>query len=106
MLLVFGAALLLVGVPAEGYLIGAGAWIALRAVGVVVDRVALRMAPSNAEIGLRLAYLLGRLFALAVTAVVVRSSVSKDDGLTVLLVVAFAFTVEFIISFIHRPRRR
>ena len=32
--------MLLIGVPAGGYLIGAGAWIVLRAVGVGVERYA------------------------------------------------------------------
>ena len=37
-LVVAAPIMLLIGVPAVGYLVGAGVWIALRAVGVLIDR--------------------------------------------------------------------
>jgi hypothetical protein len=98
--------LLLIGVPAVGYGVGAGAWLALRVVGVVVDRYLRQAGDARREISLRLGYLLARIFLLALTVVLVRRGAGRDDGLTALLVIVFAFTVQLIISFIERPRSR
>ena len=98
--------LLLAGVPARAYLIAAGAWIVLRAVGLLIDRAALAISPSRAEIGLRLAYLMGRLFALAAIVVLLRHGDGRSAALTALFVMLVAFTIELSISFAYRPRRR
>jgi len=98
--------MLLIGVPAVGYLVGAGAWIALRAVGIVVDRVVASLRDPRGEITVRLAYLLGRLFLLAIAVILVRNGAGRDDGLTALLVIVFAFTTQLILSFLTRPRSR
>ena len=98
--------MLLIGVPAAGYLIGAGAWIVLRAVGVAVDRVAAGSGDARREIGLRLGYMLGRLFALAVTIALVRRSGGQDNGLAALVVIVFAFTAQLVSSALTRPRSR
>jgi len=94
------------GVPARAYLIAAGTWIVLRAVGVAVDRAALAMAPSGGELGLRLAYLLGRLAAVAVVVILLRQSGGRAAAVTALLVMLVAFTIELAISAVYRPRRR
>jgi len=96
--------MLLIGVPAVGYLVGAGAWIALRVVGVVIDRVVPSLSDPRSEITLRLAYLLARLFLLAIAVIVVRNGAGRDDGLTALLVIVFAFTTQLLTSFLTRPR--
>jgi hypothetical protein len=98
--------MLLIGVPATGYGVAAGAWIALRAVGVVVERAAAAIGDQRGEIGLRLGYMLGRLFTLAIVIVLVRQDAGKDDGLTALLVIVFAFTVQLAVSAITRPGAR
>jgi hypothetical protein len=105
-LVVAAPILLLIGVPAGGYLAGAGAWIVLRAVGVVVDHAASAAQAANTQITLRLSYLLSRLFLLAITVILVRQGSGRDAGLTALLVIVFAFTAELIISAATRPRRR
>jgi hypothetical protein len=105
-LVVAAPVLLVPGVPARAYLIAAGSWIVLRAVGVAADRTALAIGPSAGEIGLRLAYLLGRLFALAVMVVLLRQSGGRPAALTALLVILVAFTIELTISAVYRPRRR
>ena len=97
--------MLLIGVPAVGYGIGAGAWVALRAVGVGVERAAVNSGDARAQISLRMGYMLGRLFVLALAIIVARSSGSRDDGLTALAVIAFAFTVQLVVSALNRPRR-
>ncbi len=98
--------MLLIGVPAVGYVIAAGVWMVLRAVGVAVERFAPAMPTSGGQIGLRLGYLLGRLFLLALTVIFVRRGDGQDAGLTALVVIVFAFTVELIVSAATRPRRR
>ncbi len=98
--------ILVPSVPARAYLISAVTWIVLRAVGLAADRIALALAPSAAEIGLRLAYLLGRLFALAIMVVLLRNSWGRSDALTALLVILVAYTIELSISAVYRPRRR
>ena len=97
--------MILIGVSASGYGIGAGAWIVLRAVGELVERRAAASA-ANVQIGLRLGYMLSRLFLLAIAVVVARSSSGKDAGLTALVVIVFAFTVQLGISAVIRPRSR
>ena len=107
-LLVVAAAapiMILIGVPASGYAIGAGAWIALRAVGIGVDRVASATTRlTNQAIGLRLGYMLGRLFALAIAVIIARKSYGQDAGLTCLAVIVVAFTIQLTTSALTRPR--
>jgi len=105
LLVIAAPILLLIGVPAAGYCIAAGAWIALRAVGIAVERAA-SMRDQRSEISLRLGYMLGRLFALAVVIILVRRDIGRDDGLTALLVIVAAFTVQLATSALTRPRSR
>ena len=104
LLVVAAPIMLLIGVPAVGYLVGAGAWILLRVVGIGVDRLAASIGDPNREITLRLAYLIGRLFLLAIAVILVRNGSGRDDGLTALLVIVFAFTTQLVTSFLTRPR--
>ena len=97
--------MLLIGVSAVGYGAAAGVWIMLRVVGELVERVA-QGAPANQQISIRLGYLLGRLFALAITVIVVRNASGQDAGLTALLVIVFAYTVSLFLSFANRPGSR
>jgi hypothetical protein len=107
LLILFAApVLLLIGVPAVGYCVGAAAWIALRAVGVVVDRKARTIGDVSRELTFRLLYVLARVMLLALTIILVRRGAGKDDGLTALVVIAVAFTIELGISIVNRPRPR
>jgi hypothetical protein len=105
LLLVATPILLLIGVSPLGYVVGAGAWIALRAVGAGVERAADAVKPTQA-IGIRLGYMLGRLFGLALAVILVRQSGSRDDGLAALIVIVVAFTIQLTISAATRPRSR
>jgi hypothetical protein len=98
--------LLLIGVPALGYLVGMGAWILLRAIGELVERRAGAIGDVSKELSVRLVYVIGRVFALALVIVLVRRGAGKDQGLTTLLVIVFAFTVALLVSLINRPRTR
>ncbi len=105
LLVVAAPIMLLIGVSATGYGIAAVVWIALRAIGVAVDRVAAS-ADARSQVGVRLGYMLGRLFALAITVILVRKSDGKDAGLTALAVIVFAFTVQLASTAITRPRSK
>ena len=94
--------MILIGVPGLGYGIGAGAWLALRAVGVGVDRAVAATTDQRTQVSLRLAYMLGRLFLLALAVVLARTSGSKDDGLAALVVIVVAFTVQLATSALTR----
>jgi hypothetical protein len=98
--------LLLIGVSAPGYLIAAGAWIVLRAIGVGVDRAARAARATNQQITLRMSYLMGRLFLLALVVILVRRSDGRGAGLAALLVIVVAFTIELFVSLANRPRSR
>jgi hypothetical protein len=106
LLIVAAPILLLIGVPAVGYAAGAGAWIVLRGLGEVVEYYAARTAQPSQQVSIRLGYLLGRLFALAITVILVRRGSGKDDALAALLVIVFAFTVQLALGFANRPRSR
>jgi hypothetical protein len=98
--------LLLIGVPAIGYGVGAAMWIILRAAGVGVERRASAIGDVSRELTVRLVFVIGRVLLLALTIILVRREAGKDDGLTALLVIAFAFTVQLAISIVTRPRSR
>lgn len=98
--------MLLIGVPALGYCVGAGAWLVLRAVGVGVDRLAGASSDPRREVGLRLGYLMARLFLLALAVIFARKQGTQGDGLASLALIVFAFTAQLAISFANRPRSR
>ena len=97
--------MLLIGVPAVGYLLGAGAWIALRAVGVAADRLAVGTSDTSRQISIRMAFMLSRLFLLALAVILARQS-SQNDGLTALVVIVFAFTMSMATLALNRPGSR
>ena len=105
-LVVLGAPItILIGVSASGYGIGAGAWIVLRIAGVLIERVPSLHRDQRTEVTTRLGYMLSRLFLLALAVVLARSSGGRDAGLTALVVIAVAFTVQLFTSAVTRPRR-
>lgn len=105
-LIVAAPIMLLIGVPASGYLIGAGAWIVLRLIGVGVEHVAGTTTDVNRAIGVRLGYMLGRLFTLAIVVILVRKSEGQNAGLTCLAVIVFAFTTQLATSALSHLRTR
>jgi hypothetical protein len=94
-----------IGVSATGYAIGAGAWIVLRAAGEVLERNPALQANPRTEVSVRLGYMLSRLFLLAIAVILARSQAGRDAGLTALVVIAVAFTVQLAVSAITRPKR-
>ena len=106
LLIVAAPIVLLLGVPALGYGVGAGAWLALRAAGVPVERRTSAAQTHTEGVGLRLGFLFARLFVLAIAVILVRSTQGRDEGLTTLLVIVFAYTVFMAESFADRPTKR
>jgi hypothetical protein len=96
---------LLTGVSALGYGAGGGAWLVLRAAGVAVERAASSSAETRQQISLRMAYMLGRLFLLALAIVLARRDGGQNAGLAALVVVVAAFTVQLFTAAVSRPRR-
>jgi hypothetical protein len=98
--------MLLIGVSPAGYLIATATWIGLRALGVAVDHLAESTDDAGRQIGLRLGYMLGRLFMLAIVVILIRKSDGQNAGLAALAVVVFAFTAQLATSALTRPRKR
>ena len=104
-LVVAGAPILvLMGASGVGYAAGAGAWIVLRLAGVGLDRYLATSEDARREISLRLAYLITRIFLLALAVILVRRADGKDAALTALGVIVFAFTIQLATGFIERPK--
>jgi phosphotransferase system glucose/maltose/N-acetylglucosamine-specific IIC component len=95
--------MLLIGVPAVGYLLGAGAWIGLRAVGVAIERMVSATSDSGRQISLRMTFMFSRLFLLALAVIAARGT-SKNDGLTALVVIVVGFTLSLGVLAGTRPR--
>jgi hypothetical protein len=105
LLVIAAPIMILIGVSAAGYAAGAGAWIVLRLLGIPVERFAAESKEPGRQIGIRLGYMLGRLFLLALAVILVRKGSGQDAGLTALAVIVFAFTVQLAVSAINRPKR-
>jgi hypothetical protein len=104
LLVVAAPIMLLIGVSAPGYCIAGGAWVALRAMGVAVERYATATPDANRQIAVRMGYMLGRLFTLAIVVILVRKSDGQDAGIAALAVVVFVFTAQLVLSALTRPR--
>ena len=105
LIIVAAPIMLLISVPAVGYLVGAGAWIALRAVGVAVERMVSATTDAGRQISLRMTFMISRLFLLALAVIAARGA-SKNDGLTALVVIVVAFTLSLGVMAGTRPRSR
>lgn len=106
LMLVAAPILLLIGVPAVGFAVGAGVWLVLRVVEVGVKRYAVALGDVSKELIVsRLVFPLVRIFAIALTVIFLRRDATKDDALTALLLLVFVFTIHFGTSFAaDRPR--
>ena len=98
--------MILIGVSASGYGIGAGAWIALRLAGIMIDRIPVLHGEPRVEVSTRLGYMLSRLFLLALAVVLARTSSGRDAGLAALVVIVVAFSVQLAVSATSRTGRR
>jgi hypothetical protein len=96
---------ILMGGPLLGYLVGAGAWIGTRILGVAVERYA-KGRPAKQQVGLNFAALMGRAWILGITILVVGLAGDREDGLMAALLALVAFTVYLATSLaLPRPER-
>jgi hypothetical protein len=97
---------LLTGLPALGYLVGAAAWIATRFAALAVERRAAASDNPKTVAGLTLFTGLGRAWLLGLTILVVGLAGEREDGLTAAILIAAAFTTYLITGIATRPQRR
>ncbi len=95
------------GAPALGCTLGAGVWIVVRGVSVLVDRRLLEVHEIRRRLGLGVAYSMLRVWILALTIIAAGVASSREDGLSAALVIFGAFSINFACSAIaHVTRRR
>jgi hypothetical protein len=88
---------LMLGAPAFGYAVGAGAWMLQRAV-AVADRVAIaRAAEPGSRLGLNFIDSFARIWLLAGGIVLAGAVGDHSDGLTAALVILAAYSVAFAV---------
>lgn len=90
------------GLPAFGYAVGAGAWVATRAGIAFVHAQARRARDSRVKAGLHVAGMMGRLWLIAAAVILARYAGGKGDGIMAAALVLAAFTVYLVMSFITR----
>jgi hypothetical protein len=83
-----------------GYAVGAVAWIAARASGVLLERLARRMTDQRRVVGLNFAGSLGRAWLVGGAIIAVGLAGEREDGLMAAVLVAVAFTVYFGVSLV------
>ncbi len=98
---------LALGAPALGYAVGAGAWIVVRLVSLVVDRKLEDVADVRRRLGLGVFVGMVRVWVLACAIIALGLTSSRADALACALVVFGAFSVYFAVSAVqHRQRKR
>lgn len=92
------------GAPALGFAVGAGAWVAQRGIGFVLDGAARKADKPQSAVGLQLASMMARAWLTGLAILLVGTQGEREDGLTAAITVIFAFTVYFVISLFTRRR--
>ena len=93
---------ILMGGPLLGYVVGGGAWILTRILGVYIERAA-KGRSAKAQVGLNFGALMGRAWILGITILVVGLAGEREDGLMAALVALVAFTV-YLATTLALPR--
>jgi hypothetical protein len=94
------------GMPALGYAIGAGAWVLTRAGTAFLHAQARRAGDARIRAGLLVASLLGRVWLIAAAVILARYAGSRDDGIMAAVLVLAAFTVYLAMSMLVRQLER
>jgi hypothetical protein len=103
LVLATGPFVLIGGIPAFGYLVGASAWLLTRLGTAYVYERARRIADAKVKAGLQVGAMMGRVWIVALAVILAKYAGSKGDGITAAVVVLAAFTVYFAMSFVMRP---
>jgi hypothetical protein len=88
------------GLPLLGYAVGAGAWLAQRAAGALLERRAARTHDARHGVALNFGGSIGRAWLVGGAILAVGLSGEREDGLTAAVLVAVAFTVYFAMTLI------
>jgi hypothetical protein len=97
---------ILMGAPVLGYVAGGGAWIVGRAIGVWVERWARSTKDPRTQVGIGFGVLMGRVWLLGLTILLVGVKGEREDGLMAALLALVAFTVYFTTTLLLRPMER
>ncbi|HEV3055583.1 MAG TPA: hypothetical protein VGX45_13065 [Solirubrobacteraceae bacterium] len=95
-------ALLIGGASVVGYVVGVGAWLVIRGLGAALERMRHGSSEPSEQMTLSLGYRLARILVLAAAAITVREAVDENAGITVVAVIASAFTIQLFGSVIGR----
>jgi hypothetical protein len=103
LVLATGPFVLLAGLPALGYLLGAVAWLLTRVATAFAYARAREVPDAKVKAGLQVGAMMGRIWIVALAVIVARYAGGKDDGIMAAVLVLAAFTVYFATSFVTRP---
>ena len=92
----------LMDLPVLGYVVGAIAWIANRAIGAGVERLASGQDDVRRAVGLNLGALIARSWLVGLTILAVGLAGEREDGLTAAVLMLAAFTLYFVTSLLLR----
>jgi len=107
LVVLFAAPVLAAGAPVLGYMVGATAWITMRATSVAVERRLAGIDDIGRRLGFGVGYSMLRVWILACAIIIVGVMGARADGLTAALVIFGAFSVSFACSAIgHISRTR
>ena len=91
--------------PALGYAVGAGVWIAQRVLEAVLERAA-RSADVRAVIGVKVGSMIARTWLIGIGILAVGLAADRADGFTAAIVCLVAYTVHLATTLILRPLER
>jgi hypothetical protein len=94
---------LLAGFPMAGYVVGAGAWIAQRAIQIALMRRVVASRDPRTIVGVTAASMIARGWLCAIAIFLVGILDGDDAGLAAALLVIALFTVYFTVQMIVRP---
>jgi hypothetical protein len=98
---------LALGAPVFGYCVGAGAWLAQRALAEVDKRWIRKASQPRTQLGLSLFESFGRIWLLAGAIIIAGVVGGRADGLTAALVIFGAYSVAFAVKLLSgRPAPR
>jgi hypothetical protein len=102
-LVVAAPLMLVIGVPAVGYALGASTWILARGLGAAVDHLGGSLTGVAEQVSLRLTYRLFRVLLLVGIVALGLRAFGRSDGTTALFVITVAFTIQLSLAVRHRP---
>ena len=98
-LVLLGVPLILIpGMPAMGYVIGAGAWVSTRFAVDLAHTRALRIADPRPRAALHVGAMLGRIWLVALAVIAARYAGGTSDGVAAAVLVLAAFTVQLLVT--------